>query len=99
MLVLGDFVIVALISPVITVIQELVPPAMRTTSTGAMVTCNNLFGMALGPLVLGALSDRFDLPTAMLLVSFAPILAAAAFFGAVTLYDREFGAKAAILSP
>lgn len=99
LLALGNFVMVALISPVITVIQEVVPPAMRSTSTGAMVTCNNLFGMALGPLVLGALSDKFDLATAMLLVSFMPILAAAAFFVAVPLYAREFDAKTAVLSP
>lgn len=88
----GAFVMVAILSPVITVIQELVPPAMRSTSTGAMVTCNNLFGMALGPLVLGIVSDQTNLATAMLLISFVPLLAALAFFKAIPMVARELDA-------
>jgi MFS family permease len=54
-----------------------------------MVTATNLLGMALGPLISGALSDRFDLQTALLIVSFVPLLAAACYTAAGLLYSRK----------
>lgn len=82
------FFMVAILSPVITVMQDVVPPSMHASSTGAMVTCNNLFGMALGPLVLGVLSDALGLQQALLIVAFVPLLAAFVFMAAAPKYRQ-----------
>jgi len=70
---------VGVLSPVITLLQDAVHPSMHGSSSGAMVLCNNLFGMALGPLVLGALSDQTNLAHGLLIISFVPFLAAIAY--------------------
>jgi predicted MFS family arabinose efflux permease len=43
--------------PVLTVIQHVVPPSLRTTSSALFLMINNLIGLGLGSLILGALSD------------------------------------------
>jgi MFS family permease len=54
-------VIVALglawIGPVTTAIQHLVPPHMRATASAIYLFINNLIGLGLGPVLVGALSD------------------------------------------
>ncbi len=54
-----------------------------------MIFSTNLLGMAIGPTVAGMLSDQFDLRTALLMVSFSPLLACACYAGASLLYGRS----------
>jgi MFS transporter, Spinster family, sphingosine-1-phosphate transporter len=85
---LGAFVMVGIMGPVIAVIQDLAPLHMRTSVTGAMVLCNNLFGMAIGPVAAGALSDRFDLQTSLLIISLTPFVAAIIYALSIAPYER-----------
>ena len=84
----AGFFMVAIPGPVITALQDVVQSALRSASTGATVTCNNPAGMALGPLVIGVLSDTLGLRQALLIVSFVPLLAMAAFLLAVPMYQH-----------
>lgn len=47
----------AWIGPVISAFQHIVPPSMRATATAVFLLINNLVGIALGDVVIGALSD------------------------------------------
>ena len=46
------------LGPVTTAVQHLAPQAMRSTASGAFLLINNLIGLGVGPLLIGALSDR-----------------------------------------
>lgn len=45
------------LGPVTTAIQHLVAPAQRATASGAFLLINNLIGLGVGPLLIGAISD------------------------------------------
>jgi MFS family permease len=49
----------------------------------------NLLGLAVGPLIAGALSDRWDLSAALSVMPLFSILAAGAFLLASRSYARE----------
>lgn len=85
----GAVFMMGVMGPVISAIQNVVHPGMRATATGSMALCTNLFGMALGPITAGILSDRFDLQTALQIISVAPLVAALAYFAASFLYAKE----------
>lgn len=72
-----------------TIIVDLVHPGARATAISLMVLCQNILGFALGPLVVGLLSDHFSLGTAMSMLSFAPILAGVAFVICYFTYQRD----------
>jgi predicted MFS family arabinose efflux permease len=46
------------LGPVTTAVQHLVPVRMRATASGSFLFINNLIGLGVGPLLMGALSDR-----------------------------------------
>lgn len=87
------FLMIAILTPVITALQDMVPQSLSSASTGAMVMCNNLFGMALGPLVLGMLSDQFGLQQGLLIISFVPFMAMLAFLVARVLLVRQLSGE------
>ena len=72
-----------------TIIVDLVHPGARATAISLMVLCQNILGFALGPVVVGFLSDNFTLGTAMSLLSFAPLLAGLAFVVCFFTYRRD----------
>ena len=47
------------LGPVISAIQHLVPPNMRAVASAIFLFINNLIGLGLGSLIIGALSDAF----------------------------------------
>jgi hypothetical protein len=49
----------------------------------------NLFGLAVGPIVAGALSDLFDLETALAITPLFALLAAAAMLMAARSYETD----------
>jgi predicted MFS family arabinose efflux permease len=44
--------------PLVSAIQNLVAPAMRASASGAYLVINNLIGLGIGPLLMGAISDQ-----------------------------------------
>jgi len=47
------------LGPVTTAVKHLVPQAMRATASGSFLLINNLVGLGIGPMLIGALSDLF----------------------------------------
>jgi MFS family permease len=69
--------------------QDLVHPGLRATSGSLNVLIQHFLGSALGPLVVGILSDRYNLQTAMAAVSLVPLIAAALWYMASRYYERD----------
>ncbi len=76
MIVLGAFVMTATTGPIPAVAIDVVHPALRATAGSMVAIVQNLFGLGIGPLVSGALSDAFGLQTAMAIVPISCGLAA-----------------------
>jgi MFS family permease len=73
--------------PVLAMTQALSPPAMRATASALLMLIINLFGLGLGPLVIGLLSDALaatldkeSLRAALALAPVAALWAAVHFF-------------------
>src|SRR3546814_7346231 len=47
------------LGPVTNAVQHLVPPQMRATASASFLMINNLIGLGVGPMLMGALSDHF----------------------------------------
>ena len=47
------------LGPVTTAVQHLVPQATRATASASFLLINNLIGLGIGPMLIGALSDLF----------------------------------------
>jgi MFS family permease len=47
------------LGPVATAVQHLVPQAQRSTASASFLLINNLIGLGVGPMLIGALSDMF----------------------------------------
>ena len=69
----------AWLGPVTAAIQHLVPPGMRTLASSVFLFINNLIGLGLGSLLIGALSDHFRARYGPDALGYA-ILAALAFY-------------------
>jgi len=59
--------------------QDLVHPGLRATSYAIAVVVQNLIGSSMGPIVIGGISDKTDLPTAMSFLPLFLVLAAILF--------------------
>jgi len=62
--------------PVPAVAIDVVHPALRSTAGSMVATVQNLFGLGIGPLISGALSDAFGLQAAMAIMPVSCGLAA-----------------------
>jgi MFS family permease len=73
----------------IAVTQDLAHPGLRATSSSINNLMQHFLGSALGPLVVGIISDRYNLQIAMTVVSLTPLIAAALWFIASRYYERD----------
>ena len=85
------------LGPVITAVQHLVPPTMRSLASAIFLFINNLLGLGLGALLIGFASDQLasrfgsaSLRYAILGGTIFYILAAALFFAAASRIRRDF---------
>lgn len=72
-----------------TLVADLSHPRKRGTAVSMVITLQNVFGMAVGPLITGIISDIFDLSTAMTIVSGAYIIVGISFFIMTFTYQRD----------
>lgn len=86
---LGAFLMLGVLGPIGATTQDVVHPGLRAMAVGGLVLVQNLLGMALGPLVTGMLSDRYELQTALAIVSFIPLIAALAYFAGSFTYEKD----------
>jgi len=71
---------VAFVPGAVAVTQDVVHPGLRAMSLSLCVIVQHVLGSALGPPVIGALSDRYSLETAMTVLPMFALLAGGLFF-------------------
>jgi predicted MFS family arabinose efflux permease len=87
----GGFLATCTVGPSAAVVLDVIHPGVRSTGASVLSLFQNLFGLALGPLVGGVLSDAVGLDNALTLTPLACLLAAASFIMARDGYrtDRQ----------
>ena len=89
LLLVGGLVMAGTIGPVAAVVVDVSRPELRATASAVLSVTQNLIGLAGGPIVTGALSDRFGLQAAMGAMPLFCIAAAALFLLASRTYERD----------
>jgi len=87
---LGGVTAIAFASSAIAVTQDVVHPGLRAISYSICVICQNLLGSSLGPIFTGIISDRYDIKTALTIVSFFPLLAGLFFYLGSFFYEKDW---------
>jgi predicted MFS family arabinose efflux permease len=80
---------VAFVPAAVAVTQDVVHPGLRATSLSVNVIIQHLLGSSLGPLFIGALSDRYGLQTALTALPAFCLVAAALFYAGSFSYLRD----------
>ena len=88
-IVLGGFLATCSVGPVSAIVIDVIHPGVRATGSSVLALFQNLFGLAVGPFLVGLLSDRIGLPSALAAVPLASVLAAAAFVLAARSYEAD----------
>jgi fucose permease len=89
LILLGGMAASAFSPAAIAVTQDVVHPGLRATSYSFCVISQNLLGSSLGPLFVGAVSDRYGIHCALTLVPLVSFLAAGLFFAASFFYETD----------
>ncbi|MEU8619151.1 MFS transporter [Streptomyces sp. NPDC048623] len=89
LIVAGAFAVTAAVGPVPAVVMDVVHPKLRATALGMVTLIQNLFGLAVGPLLTGWLSDTLGIAAALALMSLFCAGAAAALWTASRSYESE----------
>jgi MFS family permease len=71
------------------VTQDVVHPGLRSTSRSVNIFIQSLLGTALGPLIIGAISDVYGLDKAMWFISPFILVAGVLFFVGSTFYKKD----------
>jgi MFS transporter, Spinster family, sphingosine-1-phosphate transporter len=85
----GGAVMAGSIGPTDAVVIDVIHPAFRATGASVLSLTRNLFGLAGGPLLTGALSDAYGLQFAMSIVPLFGLLAAAMYMIASRTYVAD----------
>ena len=88
-LLLSGVTAVAFVPPAVSVTQDVVHPGLRAVSLSTNVIIQHILGSALGPPVIGALSDAFGLQTAMAVLPAFTFAAALLFLLGSFYYERD----------
>jgi hypothetical protein len=89
LIVLGGFVATCTVGPAAAVVIGVIHPGVRSTGAAVLSPFQNLFGLAAGPLIAGALSDLIGLEMALTLTPMGCIVAALSFLAARHSYVDE----------
>ena len=89
LIVFGATAMIGATGPVATAVSDVAPRALRATALSILALVQNLVGLAVGPLLAGALSDRVGLQTALAIVPVASALAAFALVVAARGYEAD----------
>lgn len=80
---------IAWASSAIAVTQDVVHPGLRAVSYALCVITQNLLGSALGPIVTGAVSDRYGILTALKIASAMALISFVLFYLGSRYYARD----------
>ncbi len=81
--------ITAFISAAAAVTQDVVHAGLRAISYAIAVVIQNLLGASMGPVVMGAISDKYNIQTAMSFLPVSMLIAAVLFFLGSFFYARD----------
>ncbi|TMH09255.1 MAG: MFS transporter [Betaproteobacteria bacterium] len=93
---LGGFVMTCTVGVVAAVVIDVIHPGVRSTGAAVLSLFQNLFGLAVGPFLAGALSDAWGLQQAMAVVPVCSALAALAFMRASRSYEADMAQVAGV---
>jgi predicted MFS family arabinose efflux permease len=85
----GGFLMTCTVAPASSVVFDVIHPGVRSTGAALLSRFQNLFGLAIGPFVGGALSDAWGLQTALAVMPAFGLLAAGCFLLAARSYEAE----------
>jgi MFS family permease len=86
---LGGFLMTCTVGPVAAIVIDVVHPGVRSTGASVLALFQNLFGLALGPIVVGALSDSLGLESALAIVPMFGLIAVVALLIASRTYATD----------
>jgi MFS family permease len=93
---LGGFLMTCTAGPVAAIVIDVTHPGVRSTGASVLSLFQNLFGLALGPVIAGALSDSFGLETALAIMPAFGIVAIAAMLMASRTYAADMSGASAL---
>ncbi|GCB04230.1 MFS transporter [Ralstonia sp. SET104] len=85
----GGFLMTCTVAPASSVVFDVVHPGVRSTGAAVLSLFQNLFGLAIGPFVGGAMSDAWGLQTALAVMPIFSVVAAGCFLLAARSYEAE----------
>ncbi|WP_246327203.1 MFS transporter [Burkholderia guangdongensis] len=85
----GGLLMTCTAGPSVALVIDVVHPGLRSTGCAVLAFFQNMFGLAAGPFIAGALSDRWTLPVAMVIMPSFSILAALCYLLATRTYERD----------
>jgi MFS family permease len=85
----GGFLATCTVGPVTAIVIDVVHPGVRATGASVLSLFQNLFGLAAGPFIAGALSDVWGLATTLVAMPSFAIIAAFAFKLAARSYVAD----------
>ena len=85
----GGFLMTCSVGPVAAIAIDVAHPGLRATACSVLSLAQNLFGLALGPVIAGALSDAFGISRALSITPAFGLLAAVAFLLAARSYEAD----------
>jgi MFS family permease len=83
---LGGFLMTCTVGPAAAIVIDVTHPGVRSTGASVLSLFQNLFGLALGPVVAGLLSDALGLETAMAIMPAFGLIA----IGALLMASRSY---------
>jgi MFS family permease len=86
---LGGFVMTCTVGPVSAIVIDVIHPGVRSTGSSVLALFQNLFGLALGPVITGLLSDAIGLQAALTVMPCFAVLAVGAFLLAAGTYEAD----------
>jgi predicted MFS family arabinose efflux permease len=96
----GGFLMTCTAGPAAAIVIDVTHPSVRSTGASVLSLFQNLFGLALGPVLTGLLSDRVGLATALSIMPAFSLVAMAAMLMASRTYASDIeGAGAAPADP
>ena len=89
LIIAGGLVMTGSVGTTDAVVIDVVHPSVRATAASILSLTRNLFGLAGGPLLAGALSDAYGLPFAMSVMPVFCLVAAALYLVAARTYEAD----------
>lgn len=89
LIIAGSFTVASAIGPVPAVVLDVVDPTVHASALGMVTLVQNLFGLAVGPLLTGWLSDAYGLSTALSLMPLFCVGGAIVLCYAARTYERD----------